>query len=41
MSDISKCADSFCPSKDHCYRFKGVTGMAELQRFPEEGETVL
>lgn len=20
-SDISKCADSFCPSKDHCHRF--------------------
>jgi len=21
MPDISKCNDSFCPSKDHCYRF--------------------
>ena len=27
MSDISKCADSFCPSKDHCYRFNAPASL--------------
>jgi hypothetical protein len=37
MAGISKCADSFCPSKDHCYRFTApasliAKGFADFQR---------
>ena len=37
MAGISKCADSFCPSKDHCYRFKAPASLvwqsfADFQR---------
>ena len=27
MSDIAKCLDSLCPSKDYCYRFTAPVGM--------------
>ena len=37
MSDLSKCNDSFCPSKDHCYRFTAPASLvwqsfADFQR---------
>jgi hypothetical protein len=32
MSDIAKCNDSLCPSKDYCYRF---TAPAEIYQYYE------
>ena len=27
MSDIAKCLDSLCPSKDYCHRYTAPVGM--------------
>ena len=29
MSDISKCEDIHCPSKEYCYRFTAPSGMRQ------------
>jgi hypothetical protein len=37
MSDISKCKDSLCPSKDYCHRFTAPVGMYQYyQNFNRE-----
>lgn len=37
MSDIAKCNDNLCPSKDYCYRFTATNGMRQyFQEFNRE-----
>jgi hypothetical protein len=39
MSDIAKCNDSLCPSKDYCYRFTATVGLYQYyQNFNREDD---